>query len=234
VVATGTEPLSYYWRFNGTDIITAAGPSFAFRSVQITNAGNYSVLVSNFLGTILSSNAILRVNLPPVADARATVASAISVNSSNANVVLDASRSLDPDGDALQYSWLTTDSQALLATGRVAMAVLPVGTNFISLEVSDGLAFSEDDVAVTVFTLARAIQNLMSLAASANPPEMQSLKASLAVALAAVNRGNRVAAINDLRAFENKVEARAPSLDPALIQSLIQGVQQVIAALNGG
>src|SRR5205085_4226458 len=43
------------------------------------------------------------VNQPPVADASATVPLVISGNGTNAETILDGSRSSDPEGDLLQY-----------------------------------------------------------------------------------------------------------------------------------
>ena len=77
---------------------------------------------------------------PPVADATATIPLVISVNNSNATVVLDGSLSSDPEGDPLQYYWFVNNAATASATGVVAVVVLPVGTNSITLSVSDGHA----------------------------------------------------------------------------------------------
>lgn len=65
VTATGTAPMSYQWRFNSTNIAGATSASYTKANVQATNAGNYSVVVSNLAGTVTSSTAILAVNSPP-------------------------------------------------------------------------------------------------------------------------------------------------------------------------
>jgi len=65
VAANGASPLSYQWRFNGTNISGATGSSYTRFNVQTNDAGNYSTVVSNALGTLTSSNAMLIVNLPP-------------------------------------------------------------------------------------------------------------------------------------------------------------------------
>ncbi|TAK96422.1 MAG: PKD domain-containing protein [Verrucomicrobia bacterium] len=66
VVASGATPLSYQWRFNGANISGATSSSYTKSNVQATNAGNYSVVVSNLYGTATSANAVLSVNTPPV------------------------------------------------------------------------------------------------------------------------------------------------------------------------
>jgi len=61
VEATGTAPLFYRWRRNGVGLPGATGPSLTLFNVQPTNAGNYSVIVSNLAGSRISSNAVLQV-----------------------------------------------------------------------------------------------------------------------------------------------------------------------------
>ena len=61
VTAIGAEPLHYQWMFYGTNIAGATDSSLAFASAQMTDAGVYSVSVSNSYGSITSSNAVLQV-----------------------------------------------------------------------------------------------------------------------------------------------------------------------------
>ena len=66
VSAGGTPPLSYQWNFNGTNIAGATDAALTLTNVSLSQSGNYSVLVTNFGGSILSSNATLTVlTLPP-------------------------------------------------------------------------------------------------------------------------------------------------------------------------
>jgi endonuclease/exonuclease/phosphatase family metal-dependent hydrolase len=61
VTATGTPPLSYQWFFSGTNIAGATTNPFTLANVQLTNAGNYSVVVTNIAGSATSSVASLTV-----------------------------------------------------------------------------------------------------------------------------------------------------------------------------
>ena len=65
VLATGTQPLSYQWNLNGSSLLGATNSSLALTNVQLSQAGSYTVLVTNLAGSVLSSNAVLTVNLPP-------------------------------------------------------------------------------------------------------------------------------------------------------------------------
>lgn len=61
VEATGSGTLSYQWRFNGNHISGANGSSYTIGNVQPSHAGQYDVIVSNGLGSVISSQATLTV-----------------------------------------------------------------------------------------------------------------------------------------------------------------------------
>ncbi|MGD0263190.1 MAG: immunoglobulin domain-containing protein, partial [Verrucomicrobiota bacterium] len=65
VTASGTQPLSYQWWFNGAALAGATGANLTLNNVQQTNAGNYKVVVTNSAGSVTSAVASLTVNLPP-------------------------------------------------------------------------------------------------------------------------------------------------------------------------
>ncbi len=64
VVAAGSSPLRYQWRFNGVSLSGAVGSSLTLTNAQATNSGNYSVLITNAYGSVTSSNAVLAVVVP--------------------------------------------------------------------------------------------------------------------------------------------------------------------------
>ncbi|MBA4150074.1 MAG: immunoglobulin domain-containing protein [Verrucomicrobia bacterium] len=63
VSATGASPLTYHWRKEGSIIPGATLSSYSFNNIQLRDAGNYSVIVSNAHGTATSDNASLSVAL---------------------------------------------------------------------------------------------------------------------------------------------------------------------------
>ena len=62
IEAWGTGPLSYQWFLNGAVLAGATNTSLSFDTVQFTNAGFYSVIVSSPLGQATNSPAQLIVN----------------------------------------------------------------------------------------------------------------------------------------------------------------------------
>src|SRR5438093_7206523 len=61
ISATGAEPLSYQWRFNGTNLPGATNAVLELDNVQFNQAGTYSVVVSNGFGTATSPDTELDV-----------------------------------------------------------------------------------------------------------------------------------------------------------------------------
>jgi hypothetical protein len=72
VSGAGDPPLTYQWRFNGTNLLAGqTNASLILTNVQTTNTGSYSVTLANGVGNVTSSPATLSVLLnPPLAQAR--------------------------------------------------------------------------------------------------------------------------------------------------------------------
>jgi len=71
VGASGSNPLSYQWRKDGTNLVDGGRTSGAVSnrltivSVQTNDAGAYSAMVTNLYGSAFSTNAVLTVQIPP-------------------------------------------------------------------------------------------------------------------------------------------------------------------------
>ncbi len=63
VSAVGNPPISYHWLKNGTNAPGANGPTLTLPAVLRTDAGTYSVFVTNGFSSLQSSDAVLRVFL---------------------------------------------------------------------------------------------------------------------------------------------------------------------------
>lgn len=60
----GSSPLTFQWLKNGAPIAGATSSSFSISSVTLTDAGNFSVVLTNIAGPVTSSSALLTVNQP--------------------------------------------------------------------------------------------------------------------------------------------------------------------------
>ena len=66
VEAIGVAPLTYQWRKNGIDIPGATAATFSLINVSVSQAGSYSVVVSNPTGSVVSQPAQLTLAAEPV------------------------------------------------------------------------------------------------------------------------------------------------------------------------
>ncbi|MGC3956782.1 MAG: lamin tail domain-containing protein [Verrucomicrobiota bacterium] len=60
--AIGAAPLHYQWQSNGIAILAATNVTYAIASAQSSDAASYSVVVTNFAGSVTSAPAVLTVN----------------------------------------------------------------------------------------------------------------------------------------------------------------------------
>lgn len=77
VLADGTPPLSYQWRFNGVDLAGATGPELILPDFGEPEVGDYDVVVSNASGSVTSEVATLTILPQPpviVTQPRSTIA----------------------------------------------------------------------------------------------------------------------------------------------------------------
>jgi uncharacterized delta-60 repeat protein len=99
VTATGT-PLNYFWKKNGAFISAQTNSSLNFASVLASDAATYTCQVSNFLGSITSTGAVLTVVYPPTISVQ-PVGQTIGVGS---NFTVSVTATGNP---AVAYQWRT-------------------------------------------------------------------------------------------------------------------------------
>jgi len=146
VSATGSPAPTYQWNKNGTAISGATGATHSIVVVQGADAGNYTVTVTNSVGSLTSANAILTVNAAPTVTSQpvaqtvaagapavfAVVATAIpaptyqwkkgSAPISGATAATFTIASAQP-ADAGTYSVQVTNSIAVVTSTAVALTV---------------------------------------------------------------------------------------------------------------
>jgi len=65
-LVVGTPPKAFQWQKNGKNITGATTNSYVLPSVQLTDGGTFTLVISNFMGTTKSKPAVLKpVGIPP-------------------------------------------------------------------------------------------------------------------------------------------------------------------------
>jgi hypothetical protein len=239
VAASGTPNLHYQWRFKGVPIPGATATSFTVASVQPSDTGPYSVLITNAFGLVLSSNAALTINLPPEpiitvsplakfpGDTNLVV---IAACGPSALVAFDGSKSGEPADPLFSYAWYEVTK--LFSTNVVATNLLAVGNHQITLFVDDHMPGGTNSarVRVQIVSLADAVGLVIDLVEGSGLSHVQPLLAALNAAANSFTRGDTTSGANQLGAFENKVQAQVMPDNPAMATSFLQAAQQILDA----
>ncbi len=64
VVATGTSPLAYQWKKDGSSISGATSSTYTIASTKTADAGSYTVVVTNSAGSVTSNSTVLTIIAP--------------------------------------------------------------------------------------------------------------------------------------------------------------------------
>lgn len=132
VTATGTPPLAYHWRFNGAPLGGPNGDTLSLLNVLPTEAGDYSVIVSNVAGAVTSAVATLTVLVAPeiIADPQDLTVT----NGSSATFTVTATGTAP-----LRYQWFFNGTPLAAATNAAytRAAAQPGDAGFYSVVVSN-------------------------------------------------------------------------------------------------
>lgn len=130
VVATGTAPLSYQWRRNGTAIAGATAANYSLSAALIDNGAVFSVLVTNAAGTATSANVTLTVAQPATAPTFTTQPQSLTVTEGQAALFSASAAGTAP----IQYQWLRDGAPIAGAIGPTltlpGMALIDNGSVF--------------------------------------------------------------------------------------------------------
>jgi len=194
--------------------------------------GTFRGLPGLFPHEIVANITVLATNRPPVADAGATRPRAISADETGAAVVLDASRSSDPDQTILFCSWLEHGS--MIAASASALVQLPLGSHSISLIVSDGVFSATNSVVIEVVTVEQALRDLVRVLenAAVARKHVQPLLGELKVARQMLAQAKFAQGARQLRVVNRKIDQHLSVQHSALAADLHQRTEEIIAALE--
>ena len=119
VSVTGPGPYTYQWRKNGIVIAGATTSTFKLVDLALSDAGNYGVVITNYVGSTTSATATLTVNAIPVVTSLSPTRQVIAAGQSvNLSVTATGTGSLS-------YQW-THDGLPIAGATSAALSV----TNF--------------------------------------------------------------------------------------------------------
>jgi hypothetical protein len=134
VDASGDSPLSYQWFKDGQSLAQATNRTLVLNTVQLSDAGNYSVVVINPYGMVTSSAASL--TLDPLVIITRQPANQRAKAGTNVSFTIEASSIF-----ALNYQWLKNDRAIPGATGKTLLLreVTDADNGIYKVEVSNAL-----------------------------------------------------------------------------------------------
>jgi hypothetical protein len=136
----GTAPFTYQWFFNDQAISDETDPSLFISNVSLSDAGNYSVEISNDFGNFTSAEATLTVTPPLAAPEILTQPVGVTVAAGN-TTTLTVAASGNP---SLNYQWLM-DGQPLTDGGNIT------GSNTSSLRLAKITSTQSGQYSVIVY-----------------------------------------------------------------------------------
>jgi len=122
VVVSGTGPFSYQWCSNSVSIVNATNATLTLNTVQTNFAASYSVIVTNVVGSVTSSNAMLTVLIPPSFTKQPTNQSIVLGNTAVFSVVANGT-------SPFSYQWRSNSVSIVNAT-NATLTLNTVQTNF--------------------------------------------------------------------------------------------------------
>ncbi|HTE90786.1 MAG TPA: immunoglobulin domain-containing protein [Terriglobales bacterium] len=125
VIVTGTQPFSFQWFLNRTNIATATTDTLTIQRAQPSNAGNYSVTISNIVNSASSSPAALIVT--PPASTQLTTTSLNPAGQFQLSLTGDTGVTFVIESSTNLVDW-TAITNILNLTGLIEFAD-PIGTN---------------------------------------------------------------------------------------------------------
>lgn len=142
VVAGGSMPLVYQWYFNtNTPVANATNAALTLVNVQATNAGTYSVVVTNVVGSTNSAFAILVVGTPGAPPMLAPIPNT-NINAGVTLVIACVATDTNVPPPTLSFSLLSAPANAAIDTNSGVFTWRPLVTQAntadpVTVKVSD-------------------------------------------------------------------------------------------------
>ena len=151
VTASGGGPYTYQWKKAGLDISDATSATLTLNNVQPSDAGDYTVMVSNVAGTVTSNAATLTVIIPP-----SITLQPLSVTLNQGS---NTTFSVTATGSSVSYQW------------KKAQTNIP-GATATTLSISNVQAADAGSYTVTVSNAAGSVTTVEAILTVIVPPSI--------------------------------------------------------------
>jgi hypothetical protein len=159
VTPSGTSPYTYRWRLNGVNVAGGTNSSLTITSIQTTNAGDYTVYVTNIVGEVTSSAATVTVTVPmpsPTSHKQNLVVT-------NSSILLSGTAATNARIAAIHVQ--VNDGSFSAATGSNSWSKtinLAAGTNTIGVKAIDASGFESAVSNRIIFNYAQSLLTLQT------------------------------------------------------------------------
>jgi formylglycine-generating enzyme required for sulfatase activity len=145
VTAAGFPPPAFQWYKDGVAIAGASADSVTINRLLVGDSGTYQVRVTNILGTVVSSNAVINVGIAPAIESQP--ASLMVTQGQSATFSITAT------GTSLGYRWKKDGVPVLGGTNRILTIAMtsPVDAGTYLCEVGNFVGVVASDNATLVF-----------------------------------------------------------------------------------
>src|SRR5262249_22109030 len=116
VAATGTAPLTYQWKKDGNNVAGATTSTLSVSQAQAGDAGTYSVVVTNSLGSVTSNPAVVTVSSDVFANRVIIPSGGVNTLASNAAATKESgepNHAGSAGGKSVWWTWTAPNTGAV-------------------------------------------------------------------------------------------------------------------------
>lgn len=225
VTAFGADPLTYQWRKNDVDLPGATAATLAFTPVQMSDTGNYSVVVTNPLGSTSSSAATLTVVATAIAPTITAPPQSQTLYTGQTLALSVTTAGTSP----FTYQWAKDNAPlagATAATFNGASAAVTDAGNYTVTITNDAGSITSDPVPVAITTA--------TAPAITTQPVAQSVVAGATVTFSVTATGNPLPTYQWRRNSAPLAGATSATLTLTNVTTANAGLYSVVVTNPGG
>ncbi|MCI0536873.1 MAG: Ig-like domain-containing protein, partial [Verrucomicrobiales bacterium] len=217
VIAAGSAPLTYQWRFNGANITGATGSLLTVTDIQRDDQGTYTVIVSNAAGSVPSQPAELAVIAPNTPPTISHIPDQVTNRNTPTSQIVFTIADAETPVEKLLVS-VTSSNESLLPNGNIFLGSGPTGRTLILLPAPNQSGATTITVTVIDADGSSVRSQFLLTVSSPNSPPTLNVMSNLVVPEDAAAQTVNLSGLTSGAPNENQVLAiTATSSNPALV-----------------